>query len=207
MTIISKMSKKIMFFVKEHIGEISQDDFEIAQYGIEVFLLNLYKAPIIFGIAYCLGIFKYCFFVFLLFGTLRNYTWGIHMKNGFTCTLCTCISFFSIVFLSIECTFSFYTKIILALVALYALYIYAPADTEERPCLNEKRREKNKKISLLLGGLYSLFSILYSNPIIGNFFLFTLLWASMMILPITYKLFNRRYNNYVYYEENENPLI
>lgn len=182
--------------------DVSEEDLEIARYGIEIYLMNLYKVPIIFGVAYLIGIFNYCILVYIVFGILRNYSCGMHMKSGFTCLLFSGLAFFSIVFISKTISLNLPLKIIISILSIYFIHKYSPADTEELPILNENIRRKNNKISIFLGGILILISFIYPNKIISNVLLFTLLLQIIMIHPITYKLFNRRYNNYVQYKKN-----
>lgn len=198
------ISKKISIFIldriKPYIDHMSEDDFEIAQYGIEVFCMNLCKLPIILVIAYYLNILNYSILVYIFFGLIRNFTWGIHMRSSLTCLIATCICFFGVVFCSKLVELNYIIKIIISLICIYIIYKYAPSDTEERPCLNSEIRRSNKLKSLILGSIYISISFIFSNKIISNMLLLSLFIQCLMICPITYKIFNRRYNNYEYYE-------
>ncbi|WP_416390131.1 accessory gene regulator B family protein [Tepidibacter hydrothermalis] len=201
MNISKKLSVFILNCIKPYVSSISQDDFEIAQYGIEVFCMNLCKIPIIFLLAYLFNILDYSILVYILFGLIRNYTWGIHMRTSLTCLILTCVCFFGVVFLSKALILHIAIKFFISLICIYILYKYAPADTEERPCLSEKIRKSNKSKALTLGFIYILASFIVYNRVISNMFLLSLFIQCLMISPITYKIFKRRYNNYEYYEQ------
>lgn len=100
MKIIYNFSDSIMDFIKPHINNKSDDDLKIAKYGLNLFFMELYKLPILFGLAYYLGILKYCFLSYILFGFIRSYANGLHMKSGKGCLIYSCLTFFSIIYIS-----------------------------------------------------------------------------------------------------------
>ena len=55
---IYKLSDNIIDSIRPYIKNKSDDDLEIAKYGLNLFFMELYKFPILFGIAYYLGILK-----------------------------------------------------------------------------------------------------------------------------------------------------
>ncbi|MEJ8552731.1 accessory gene regulator B family protein [Tepidibacter sp. Z1-5] len=196
MSFIYKTTDTILDSIKPYIKNKSEDDLEIAKYGLNLFLMELYKLPIFLGLAYFLGIFKYSILSYLLFGFIRSNAHGIHMKNGKLCLFYSCISFFSVVYISKILLLHIIIKLFLSILMLYILYKYAPADTEQRPLLNALTRKKKKKSSILVGIIYIIISLIYPTQILSNIFLFVLLLECIAIHPITYKIFNRRYRNY-----------
>lgn len=200
MSFIYKTTDAIFDSMKPYIKNKSEDDLEIAKYGLNLFLMDLYKLPIFLGLAYFLGIFKYSILIYFLFGFVRGNAHGVHMKNGRMCLFYTCISFFSMIYISKIILLSTSIKIFISILMLYTLYKYAPADTEQRPLLNPSTRKRKKIFSILIGIVYILISLICINQIISNIFLFVLLLECIAIHPNTYKLFNRRYRNYEDFE-------
>lgn len=144
MSFIYKTTDTIFDSMKPYIKNKSEDDLEIAKYGLNLFLLELYKLPIFLGLAYFLGIFRYCILIYMLFGFIRSNAHGIHMKNGRMCLFYSCISFFCVVYISKILLITISIKIFLYILILYILYKYAPADTEQRPLLNVTTRKRKK---------------------------------------------------------------
>lgn len=196
MSFIYKTTDTIFDSIKPYIKDKSEDDLEIAKYGLNLFLMELYKLPIFLGLAYFLGMFKYSILSYLLFGFIRSNAHGIHMKNGKLCLFYSCIAFFSVIYISRIFLLNISIRILLSILILYILYKYAPADTEQRPLLNSLTRKKKKNSSILVGIIYIVISLICTNQILSNIFLFVLLLECIAIHPITYKIFNRRYRNY-----------
>ena len=61
------------------------------------------------------------------------------------------------------------------------------------------KRKKFKIVSFLLGIFYTILIILFKDYPFVNYLLFGMIEAVIMILPVTYKLFNQPYNNYKTY--------
>ena len=83
------------------------------------------------------------------------------------------------------------------------LGIFAPADTEKRPLINKRRRITYKVITVLLGLIYIILFTFIKNDTVSNCILFALFIESFVVLPITYKIFGLKYNNYKNYLEKK----
>ncbi|WFD09945.1 accessory gene regulator B family protein [Tepidibacter hydrothermalis] len=200
MNFIYKTTDTIFDSIKPYIKNKSEDDLEIAKYGLNLFLMELYKLPIFLGLAYFLGMLKYSILSYLLFGFIRGKAHGIHMKNGKLCLFYSCISFFSLIYISRLLSLTISIKLCISTFILYILYKYAPADTEQRPLLNALTRKKKKISSILVGIIYIILSLVCTTQTISNIFLFVMLLECIAIHPITYKIFDRRYKNYEDFE-------
>lgn len=199
MKLVYKISDNIINSVKPYVSDKSDDDWDIAKYGLNLFFMELYKLPIVFGLAYYFGVLKYCILVYILFGTIRGYANGLHMKSGKGCLVYSCVTFFSIIYISKYLFINLSLKLLISCIIIYFLYKYAPADTEAKPLLNRSKREKNKKISIFIGIVYISVAFIISDKVISNILLLVLILECVVIHPITYKIFKRRYNNYEYF--------
>ena len=74
-----------------------------------------------------------------------------------------------------------------------------PADTEKRPIINKKLRRKYKFISVIISGVFAISIVLLSDKNISNYLLLGMIEATIMLLPITYKIFDLPYDNYKRY--------
>ena len=92
-----------------------------------------------------------------------------------------------------------YVKSIISIVSFITLVIYAPADTYKRPLLNEKKRRNYKIITIMNSLIYVILIIVLRNNEISNYLFMGILDASLMIHPITYRVFQLPYNNYKQY--------
>ena len=93
-------------------------------------------------------------------------------------------------------------KVIIFLVTICVYFRYAPADTEEKPYLDSLIRKQLKIKSMVMAIIYFFVSISIKDMFFSNMFIHVLWIEGIVILPITYKLLKRRYNNYEYYSEN-----
>ena len=91
-------------------------------------------------------------------------------------------------------------KYIISFICILLIAKYAPADTEKRPLINKKKRKIYKIISVIVSTIFTILIILFNDNIISNYLLIALVEASLMILPISYKLLKLPYNNYKRYK-------
>ena len=202
MSIIYKFTDNLIESMKPHISGKSDEDFEIVKYGLNVFLLDLYKLPIVFGLAYFLGVLKPCMLSYLFLCIIRNQAGGLHLKTGKGCLFYSSITLIGISYMSKLIYLSLVVKALIACILLYFINKYAPADTEQKPILNPDTRKRMHKTSLIVSVLYILASFTCLDRSVSNLFILVLILECIIIHPTTYKLFNRRYRNYEFYEQN-----
>ena len=195
------MKKKILNFFRNKITtqypNYNNDKIDEIMYGIEGIYLTVEKAIIIFTISFMLGIFKNLIFLLIAFNIIRLFAFGVHASKSIICLIFSSIIFLSFAFLCKIITLDKNILFIIYPIILIIMYFFAPADTVKRPLINEKKRKRFKRLSLLITIIYFIISILYVNKsIITNYLFFGLIIECMLINPITYKLFNTSYNNY-----------
>lgn len=171
------------------------------RYGIEVILINITKTTLIMGLAALLNIFWTTIVIMLSFGALRRYSFGVHATTSFYCSLSTIIGFFSGAFLSMHI---FENKLILAgmfTVSIISILTFSPADTESRPLLGRNKRKTLKRKSIIIWVISFILAMYLKDFRIGFLIAYGNLLEAIMIMPVTYKIFNRRYKNYERYEQ------
>ena len=84
------------------------------------------------------------------------------------------------------------------------IYIYSPADTKKRPIVNPIRRKVYKYLSTLIAIIFVIISFFIKNYYIENSLIFALIIQNILISPLTYKIFNEPYNNYINYLKTNN---
>lgn len=171
------------------------------KYGIESFYLTITKTLVIFGIAYLLGIFK-TFALFMLFYTLlRTNGAGLHAKKSWQCWIGSILSFLTIPYF---CTHIFISKQIMFLVSflcLILIFIYSPADTEKKPIINPTKRKVHKILCVITTIIYILLITFLQNNDLCNIIFFSIILQTVLILPISYKIFGLSYDNYKNYQQ------
>lgn len=177
----------------------SDEEIEIIAYGLEGIYLSITKAVVIFGIALLLGIFKEVIYLLITYNVIRTKAFGIHASKSIYCLISSLIMFIGGAYLCKLLIIPLWFIILISVICIFCLYLYAPADTEKRPIVNKVKRKRFKLISTFLGIIYLILIIYFKGLFISNYLFLGLVISVIMILPITYKIFNMSYNNYKNY--------
>lgn len=178
----------------------SQDELDIIAYGLEGVYLTITKAIIIFGIAIYLNIFKEVIFLLISYNIIRSQAFGLHASKSIYCLISSLLIFIGGAYLCNLLILPLWAMIIISGICNVCLFLYSPADTYKRPIVNVKKRKRFKLLSSFLGIIYTILIIIFHDNVIANYLLVGMLASVLMILPITYKVFNLPYNNYKNYE-------
>ncbi|AEB76094.1 accessory gene regulator AgrB [Clostridium botulinum] len=201
MKLSEKFAIKVTKYIKNTLPDKSEDDLSIIKYGIELLFMSFNKMPIILCAGYLVGMFKETCFTMLVFGIIRSSASGIHARTSFTCLISTLVAILGGIYISRVMNISILVKLLIFIVSFIVYLRYSPADTEEKPYINSEIRKKLKVKSLITVTIYFVISIVIKNKFFSNIFINILWIQGILIIPITYKIFNRRYKNYEYYEK------
>ena len=197
------MKKKIlnhcMSIVKDKYPEYDEDKLEIINYGLESIYLTFTKIIIIFILAIILKIWKEVLLLLAFYNLIRVSAFGMHAKKSIHCLIISLTLFIGGVYLCRYLVIPFILKVILSIICIILIARYAPADTEKRPIINRKLRRKYKIISVIISGMFAIDIVLLSDKNISNYLLVGMIEATIMLLPITYKIFDLPYDNYKRY--------
>ena len=185
--------------IKTNKPELTKEELDIIQYGLEGLYLTITKIIIILFLSYIFDIFKETILIILSYNIIRLFAFGLHAKNSLDCLITSIILFIGGPLLAKHINIELPIKIIILIINLLFIIKYAPADTEKRPLINIKKRKKFKILSILVSIIISILIIIIKNKYLSNLFLFGYAEATIMILPITYKIFGLTYNNYKNY--------
>ena len=186
--------------IQKKYPEYNEDKLEIISYGLEALYVLISKTVVIFLIALILGIFKDVFLVFLFYGIIRTTAFGMHAEKSSHCYIMSITLFIGAALLCRYVEINFYIKLIVSILSFITFIIYAPADTYKRPLLNAKKRKIYKLMTIINSLVYIILIIILREKSISDYLMVGLLDASLMIHPITYRLFQLPYNNYKEYE-------
>ncbi|MCB2362288.1 accessory gene regulator B family protein [Clostridium estertheticum] len=200
MNVSESVSIKMSNHIKKVLPDKTEEDLEIIRYGIEIIFMNLSKFPIILGVGYLLGIFKYSVYSLIIFSFIRGFASGLHARHSYTCLISTMVTILGAVYLSLYLNINIIVKQLVFLLIIYMYFKYSPADTEEKPYLDPLIRKQLKFKSILTVLIYFVISINVNEIFFSNIFIYVLCIEGILISPLTYKLFNRRYNNYEFYK-------
>lgn len=197
------MKKKFMGLAMKSIknnGNYSEEKLEEIAYGLEAIYLTITKMIILFGLAIVLDIVKEFILLLIFYNIIRTNAFGIHASKSIYCLISSIVLFIGGTLFCKYVTIPFVGMLIIAGICLICLFKYAPADTYKRPLVNKKKRKRFKLLSFVSGIIYFILIIVFKNHYIVNYILLGLVEAVIMILPLTYKIFNLPYNNYKNYE-------
>lgn len=198
-----EMKKKIlnhcMEVVKNKYPEYDEDKLEIINYGLESIYLTFTKIIIIFVLAIILNIWKEVLLLLAFYNLIRVSAFGMHAKKSIHCLIISLTLFIGGVYLCRYLLIPLILKVVLSIICIVLIAKYAPADTEKRPIINKKLRKKYKIISVIISGVFAISIVLLSDKNISNYLLLGMIEATIMLLPITYKIFDLPYDNYKKY--------
>ena len=189
---VEKMSSYIvdnMLFKGE---TIDSDKREVMMFGITRILEDVPKYVLIFLIALFLDVLKEAGIVLLITFAYKTFIGGAHANSNISCFIFSTMFFISpsIIarFVDISSTYFIIALILVNIFSLYVIKRYAPADTEEVPILNKKKRETMKIFAIVSQILIdvSLFTIIKDNNI-REVILITLFYSNFMTTKIAYK--------------------
>ena len=180
-------------------GNYSEEKLEEIAYGLEAIYLTITKMVVLFALAIILGIVKNFLLILIFYNLIRINAFGIHASKSIYCLISSIVFFIGGALL---CKYVDIPQIILvstSILSIICLLLYAPSDTHKRPLINKRKRRRYKILSVLSGVIYLIFIIVLSDNSIVNYIWLGLMEATLMILPITYRIFKQPYNNYKTY--------
>ena len=183
------------------LNKYNKEQLEEIKYGIESIYIAVSKIVVILLISFILGLFKETILFLVLFNILRIVAFGLHASKSIYCWISSSISFLLIPYICKTLEFPTFFYIISTIVCLILFILYAPADTIKRPLINIKKRKIYKILSIIFSTIYIILIFTINNLLIKNMLMFALILETILIIPITYKIFKLPYNNYKNYND------
>lgn len=198
--IIEKLSEIIIIKLN---SKLNKEGLALTKmkFGMEVLLINLSKALVLFLVGAQLNLLKETIFMTLVFGSVRKSAFGLHAKSSIVCTIVTLLMFVGGSYIGHYLNLNNYEIALIFTLFNILLYKYAPADTEKHPLISEKLRKKLRKETVSTGILLMIITVIIPSQLIKSLIVLSVGFEVINILPITYKIFNRRYRNYEQYEK------
>lgn len=182
--------------------EIDDERAEIINYGIHLIVGEIPKFFIIMGIAYLLGVFDLTILSYFLVLPYRGASGGFHLKTHIGCIIGSVVFFSGIALLSkyviLGTTAKYIVTFIIWLFGMIMVKLYAPADTENIPIISKKERKKKKILSYILLTASIIASLIIKDTVISNIIVYGMLFQSISITKLAYKLTNNKYGYEVY---------
>lgn len=188
--------------IRNEMPEIDDERAEVINYGLQNIVGEIPKVFIMLGIAYLFGVFKLALFTFVALFMYKGASGGVHLKTHIGCILVTTMFYCGIPFISQYFILSHIAKyIIIACVWIFGIVmikLYAPADTESVPILDEKVRRKKQILAYITFTLGLLIAAIIESNVISNILILANLFQTITITKFVYKLTNSKYSYEVY---------
>lgn len=184
--------------LKSQYPDLTDTKLEELEYGLEGTYLTITKLIVIIALALILNIFKEVVIMLFIFNILRTTGFGLHATKSWICLLSSGITFIVFPLLSKFIVIPLVLKVILGIISIVCIFLYTPADTKKRPIINKTRRNRYRFITTI-NCIILVFISLFIPDSYSNLILFGIYSEVIIILPITYHLFNLSYDNYKNY--------
>ncbi len=176
------------------------EEMDKLRYGLEGLYLTITKLIVIVTIAIIIGIFKELFLLLILFNIIRFPGFGFHANKSYECLI-----FSTVLFIGLPLFMKYFSQnvVVLGIIGILCtiiLGIYAPADTVKRPLPNSRKRKIRKIATICISCIYTVLAVLIPNTDINYLFITALVLESIMVNPLTYKIFKQPYRNYLAYQ-------
>lgn len=199
------MREKVINYCMNSIKNNKKYDDEslaIIKYGLEGIYLTISKMIILIIAAILLNILKEFIIFMLIYNIIRMPSFGLHATKSSICLISSLIIFIGCPLICLNIKIPIIIKTIIGLIAIILMYKYSPADTKKRPIVNKNRRTIYKILSVIITTLFIIMSQILGHSYTANSLIFTVIIQTIIILPITYKIFKLPYNNYLTYSQN-----
>lgn len=203
---IDKICNFLMKRVKQKMPEVDEERAEVIRYGFELIIGEVPKMILIFIIAALLGKLKYFLISIAIVCPYRIFSGGIHFKTHIGCLISTALLYLGNVFFCEWFSFSnLYIKLIFAIgVYIFStimIILYAPADTDTVPILIKRDRKIAKVKAIIWVTIIVSLSFVFKNMTISNLCIFGVLFQTLTIMKISYRIFNIKLG-YLEYEKS-----
>lgn len=187
--------------------EIDDERAEIINYGIHLIVGEIPKFFIIMGVAYLLGVLDLTIIAYFLVLPYRGASGGFHLKTHIGCIVGSILFFCGIgllgKYLILETTVKYIVTFCVWTFGMIMVRLYAPADTENVPIISKKERKKKRVLSYIALTISIVVSLFVKDAVISNMIVYGMLFQSISITRLAYKLTKNKYG-YEVYETSEN---
>lgn len=189
-------ANKMLIFLKKYKNYSNKEEI-IVHYGLETIYILISKLIIVTIISIIFNITKEMYIFIIFYGLLRLFAGGLHLSKSINCTIFSTIVLIGLPILAINSHIYLEYRIIVSGISLVLFALYSPADTVRKPMINKEKRIKNKIKSYIMCFIYFALLFILKNEFILNCITYSTILESFLICPLTYKVFNKTYNNYM----------
>lgn len=204
--LIERFCAFILKKMKVKMPEITEEQGEIIQYGLELIIGEFPKIILLFVLGFILGIGWYVLFAFITIAPYRGMSGGFHLHTHLGCIITTNVFYIGSVLISKYLFLDNIEKyILIALSYIFGMLMismYAPADTENVPIISEKERKRKKILSYIILTILLSAAIFIQDRILSNILIIGSIFQTITITRIAYKITKNEYGHEIYEKEN-----
>ncbi len=196
-TICNKLTSRI----RKEMPDINDEKAEVINYGLQLIIGEIPKVLYITYIGIYTGVLKESILLVIMMTPYRITSGGVHLHTHIGCIIATSVFYIGNAVLS-KClvltrTVEYIITGFVWIFSLIMIKLYAPADTEEVPILRKKERTTKKILSCIVMTASLIASLIIKNTVISNLLLFGILFQTITITRLMYKITGNKYG----YEE------
>ena len=193
------LAKKVTEWIA---GETSLNEIEYLKIklGIESILINISKSLIVFFAAMFFQTLILTILAYVAYVAVRKFSQGLHAKSSVMCTIVSILMFVAVPYMVQNVVIDRLWVFLVGVGTTYLLYKYAPADTEKSPIIDYDVRKQLKWRSVGANIFLMFIALVVYNSMVRTMIVTGVVMQIIMVLPITYKILGRGYNNYEEYE-------
>ena len=196
-TICNKLTSRI----RKEMPDINDERAEVINYGLQLIIGEIPKFFILLTLAYILGVLKESILLVIMMTPYRITSGGVHLHTHIGCIIATSVFYIGNAVLSKYLVLTRAVEYIITGIvwafSMIMIKLYAPADTEEVPILRKKERMAKKILSCIVMTASLIASLIIKNTVISNLLLFGILFQTITITRLIYKITGNKYG----YEE------
>ncbi|AGX41890.1 accessory gene regulator ArgB-like protein [Clostridium saccharobutylicum] len=161
---IKELSNKIVNSVAN--DECSKDDIEQMDYALRTILYEFIKAFSLIIIFSLFGYLKQSLIITVMMCLIKPFIGGYHEETQIKCFIATLLLAAGILILSLQCSLSFVSNVILIVLSIFCIWNQAPIINSKMPLTNleliKKNRIRGVRNSIIIG-IISIVLYNYSN--------------------------------------------
>lgn len=190
----SKFLERVAFYLANESGR----DAEVILFGMRLFFTSASGYVALIILASLLGILPYALAAAITASVFRIFSGGAHASSPLRCNLIGVGVFLTLGFISDLFSYTHllvYVPVFIAIIGIYIIYQYVPAETPGKPVSSQVQRKYLRAISFALLSLWSIICFLrLSEP--GEFFktkmvlasCFGMAWQLFTLTPLGFKV-------------------
>ncbi|EGO2653252.1 accessory gene regulator B family protein [Enterococcus faecalis] len=167
--------------------ELSRKEYLKCKLGLEIFLLNVTKLTVIYGIAFFLHSSLEVLIFHSAFMLIRFFAYGAHSSSSIACTIISSILFIGIPSVLHGVHFSSIDLLVVNLLNFLILLKYAPGKTKKNHVGNLNHQYRLRRNALLANTIL-VFGVFIPDVFVSSLLIFGGLLCGLLVTPLADKL-------------------